>query len=125
MSVGDGSLKLLRRFFLSGLFNAFVGYTVIFVFLYSGYGNNTSNFLGYLSGTLISYFTSTLFVFEDKMSKLNMIKFIIVIVLCYILNLVVLNMLIYLSFNDYLSQMIAGLIFTISNFILQKYFVYN
>jgi len=118
-------MKVLRRFFLSGLFNAFIGYSVIFLLLYLGYEDNISNFFGYLSGTIISYFMSTLFVFENKLSKSNMIKFIIVIIFSYILNLFTLNYVIYLSVNNYLAQIVSGVIFTVSNFILQKYFVYR
>lgn len=118
-------MKLFRRFFLSGLFNAFIGYSVIFLLIYLGYEHNISNFFGYLSGTIVSYFMSTLYVFEDKLSKYNMRKFIITIVLAYMLNLFVLNYLIYISFNSYLSQILSGIVFTISNFILQKNFVYK
>lgn len=110
---------------LVGIANTFVGLGNVLVLTYFGFVAEMANFLGYVIGVCLSYILNSKFTFKTKNSPLKAIKFAISIGFAYCLNLLFL----YMSYrvygiDVYLAQCLAGAIYTISGFILCRYFVF-
>ena len=120
-------MQLFSRYILVGLFNTFVGYFIIFTLMYlMQFSAEISNLLGYSFGLLISYFLNRSFTFKSNQLKRNeFLRFIIVFCLAYGANFVMLIILIHLfDVDNGVSQLLAGVVYVVISFILNKYFVF-
>lgn len=110
-----------------GVANTIFGYSLIFVFMYIGLTPEISNFIGYFFGIILSYFLNKYYTFKIKtQDKKEFVFFFASMIASYIINLAVL-IICYkaLNLNTYLSQIIAGIFYTISGFLFSKYFVFK
>lgn len=110
-----------------GLVNTIIGYGLIFTFMYLGILAEISNFLGYFVGFFVSYSLNKKYNFKSQNShKRDLPKFLISMSIAYIFNLLTLIACYrFFGLNSYLSQIIAGAIYTLSGYILSKIWVFN
>ena len=114
-------------YILIGLFNTLLGYLIIFSFMYLGFFPEISNFFGYFILIFISYYFNKKYNFKIKSHYgKDLYKFIISMGIAYLLNLIILIVCYkYLEVNTYISQVIAGIVYTLSGYILSKVWVFN
>lgn len=115
------------KYGIIGVFNTIVGYSIIFLFMYIGVIPELSNALGYFFGIIISYYLNKYYTFKTKeKSKKELLQFILSMLIAYSINLFIL-FLSYriMSLNPYISQILAGISYTITGYLLSKYWVFN
>lgn len=117
----------LLKYGLVGVFNTLFGYSIIFSLMYLGLIPELSNLIGYFFGIIVSYYLNKYFTFQKKQkSKKEFIQFVLSMGIAFIVNFIVL----FISYrifniNPYLSQIIAGVFYTLTGFILSKYWVFK
>lgn len=119
---------MLKQFFTYnavGLVNTFVGFGIIFMLMLMGFSPVLSNAIGYTIGAMFSFYLNSYYTFKLKNHTFStMIKFFGVLGIAYGLNLLILQ--IFLSLvNAYMAQIIAGIVYTLSAFVLMKIFVFK
>ncbi len=110
-----------------GVINTLFGYGVIFLLLYTNMEAEIANFIGYFLGFFLSYYLNKKYNFKsNKSHREDLPKFIISMAISYILNLT-LMVISYrvLNIDVYISQIIGGVIYTISGYILSKIWVFK
>lgn len=110
---------------LVGVVNTFVGLGSVLALTYFGLIAEMANFLGYVIGICLSYFLNSKFTFKAKRSALKALKFTIAMGIAYCLNLgfLTVSYRVY-DIDVYLAQCLSGVIYTISGFLLCRYFVF-
>lgn len=125
------------RFLLVGVLNTFVGLSVTYLFLNAiklGYWPST--FLGNSIGAIVSYMLNKSFTFKSNASVISSFtKFLIIILFCYFISYTVslsltktiLNFIGFTdsTFIDNLAVLIGAGMYTILNYIGQKYIVFK
>jgi putative flippase GtrA len=122
------SMKQLSRFVAVGLFNTVLGYFVIFGCMYLvKISPEISNVAGYAVGLVASYILNRKYTFNSKQNQLNeIVRFLAVFFVAYASNFVVLIILIHgVGVHEGASQILAGLIYVIASFIMNKYYVFK
>ena len=118
---------LFIKYLLVGLINTVIGFGIIFIMMFCGFSPEVSNLVGYVVGIFVSYILNKYFTFKQrKKSKKEFFKFTLSMLIAYSLNLLTL-LICYriLNIDKYLSQIIAGVIYTLSGFILSKFYVFK
>ena len=112
-------------FNLVGIVNTLFGFSLIFLLMFLGLTATTSNAIGYFFGAVLSYHLNKKYTFKStSKNKKEAIKFFTILFISYILNFITLNWL--LTFiNPYYAQLISAIIYTLSSFILAKFFVFK
>ena len=112
-------------FNLVGIVNTLFGFSLIFSLMFFGLSATVSNAIGYFFGAILSYFLNKKYTFKStSQSRKEAIKFFTVLFISYIINFLTLQWL--LTFmNPYYAQLISAVIYTLSSFILAKFFVFN
>lgn len=120
MSIIMGSRKLVR-YCIVGVVNTIITACVIFFLIKSGVDLYISNAIGYISGVLFSFIANSIFTFHVNIGFKKFFKFIIVCLICWVLNIIAIKIFLYL-FLDYifLSQVIGMCVYTLAGFILNK-----
>jgi putative flippase GtrA len=116
------------RFLLVGVFNTALGYSVIFFCMYvTGMSPVASNITGYAVGLVASYGLNRTYTFKSLQSKSGeMVRFLGVFVVAFLLNLLVLVVCIdKLHLHDGGSQVLAGIAYVASSYLLNKYYVFK
>lgn len=116
------------RFIIVGIINTTVGLSVIFLALYIGLGNFSSNIIGYSCGLVSAYFLNKHFVFRVNNNNLNhreLFLFLVVFILSYIANISVLYTLLYFEVHAYIAQTFAMITYSIFNFLLNKFLTFK
>ncbi len=110
-----------------GVINTLFGYTIIFLLVYINFGAELSNFIGYFLGIFLSYYLNKKYNFKSKNSyKKEMPKFLTSMFIAYLLNLIVLVFCYrYIGINVYISQLIAGVVYTLTGYVISKVWVFN
>ena len=122
-------MKQFIKYLVIGTINTIVTSFVIFIFMkFTNSGLYLSNVLGYIFGLLSSYILNSSFVFKSNniLKKKEFIKFIIVFLAAYslnILSLYILSKIIYIG--EYLSQYISMIIYSLSFFYLCKFYTFK
>ncbi len=128
--------KEIGTFLIIGIINTIVGLTSVFI-LYDLFINNywISTFIGNSIGMLVSYLLNKKFTFKNEGSvSSSLFKFLIVVLLCYYgsywigLHLSVTLAKIYpylLQFRSEISILFGAGLYTVSNYIGQKFLVFN
>ncbi|RDU63191.1 GtrA family protein [Helicobacter sp. MIT 14-3879] len=117
----------LIKYLLVGVVNTIFGYIIIFTLMYFKVSPEIANFIGYCCGVILSYFLNKHFTFESKNSHKNdFSKFVFLMTIAYLINLIIL-IICYRSFgvNKYISQVIAGVFYTISGYFLSRFIVFK
>ncbi|WP_272495654.1 GtrA family protein [Bacillus pinisoli] len=124
------------RFLLVGVVNTLVGLSLIFILIKLGINYWTSTFLGNSMGAIISYFLNRSFTFDSRVSlQKGAPSFILVILICYVGSYTVSKWFIsltgappylpsFLTEQD-LAVLAGALLYTLSNYIGQKYIVFS
>jgi putative flippase GtrA len=121
-------MKQVFRFLTVGFFNTLLGYCIIFAFMYlAKISPEISNVLGYGICLFISYALHRNFTFNSNQLKtVEVTRFLVVFLIAYASNFVVLLILIHkLALNEGLSQVMAGIFYVATSFIMNKYYVFK
>lgn len=116
--------KQFIKYCLVGGFNTFIGLLFIFLLIWCGISVYLANFLGYVIGFFISYILNSKYTFFVQYSNMRLVKFFIGVMISYILNVMTIYMM--LSFYPnikYLSQILGVLVYTLSGFLINKFWV--
>jgi putative flippase GtrA len=122
------NMKQFFRFLTVGVFNTLLGYCIIFACMYlAKMSPESSNVAGYGFCLFVSYFLHRNFTFNSKQRKRDEItRFLVVFLIAYASNFFALLVFIHkLSFNEGLSQILAGVVYVATSFILNKYYVFK
>lgn len=117
----------LIRYGLIGVVNTIFGYGIIFILIYFGVVAEVSNFIGYLCGFFLSYYLNKKYNFKSSRGhREDLPRFIIGMAIAYILNLIVMSFLYRVVGVDvYISQVIAGVVYTLTGYILSKIWIFK
>ena len=130
------NIKQIISFGTIGVINTIVGTTVMFL-LYNlvNAGYWISSAANYVVGSICSYLLNKRFTFEVKETSIGqIIKFIINILICYLLAYGIAQKLVYLLLDDSdmstkaignIAMVIGMMLFVSLNFLGQKFFVFN
>ncbi len=120
--------KQFSRFLVVGVLNTLLGYAVIFACMYgAGLSPELSNVAGYAVGLFLSYFLNKFYTFESaSKSHKEIMRFLAVFALAYGANFIALQVLIYqMGIYKGLSQVLAGIIYIVASFLLNKHYVFE
>lgn len=117
----------LIKYLLVGVVNTIFGYFIIFLLMYLGAMPEIANIIGYICGILLSYFLNKHFTFQSKNShKRDFSRFFIAMALAFLINFIVLIITHRIfGINKYVSQIIAGIFYTASGYIFNKFFTFK
>lgn len=111
-----------------GMFNTILGYCVIFACMYlAKMSPEISNVSGYSIGLIASYILNRKYTFNSIQNRRNEIfRFLAVFIIAYALNFAVLLILIHwIDLHEGASQLMAGFVYVIASFIMNKYYVFK
>lgn len=116
-----------KKYIIVGFLNTIIGFSVIFICMYQFTFNPIiSNILGTSVGLFFSYIYHRIYTFKSQNKKIaEMIRFIFSFFASYTLSLVILYLLLKLSLNSGVSQIISILTYIIVSFIFNNYFVFK
>ena len=122
--------KYFSKYLLVGVVNTIFGFSIIFGLMWLEIPVITpkvANFVGYFCGFILSYFLNKHFTFESKNShKRDFTLFAIVMLCAYLINIATLEIaLSWLQINKYVAQIIAGIAYTISGYIFNRFFAFK
>lgn len=121
-------MNQFSRFVLVGVANTALGYAVIFGCMYlAGFSPELSNAAGYAVGLLASYFLNRNFTFKSAQRlSTELVRFVLVFLTAYAANLLVLIVLVRaLAIHAGPSQVIAGVIYIGTTYVLNKHYVFR
>lgn len=108
-----------------GIVNTIVGFSIIFSLMFAGLSPTLSNLIGYAIGAVLSYHLNKKYTFKSTTgSKVQAMKFFMVLFAAYILNFITLQWLLGLL-NPYLAQFISASVYTLTSFVLAKFIVFK
>ena len=116
--------KQIFNFILVGVLNTIVGYALYALFIYLGFEYILSVLFATILGVMFNYKTIGKFVFESK-SKNSAIKFILVYVIVFLVNISVIKVFKMNGFNDYIAGFFAIIPASIVSFVLNKFYVFK
>ncbi|MHB8914787.1 MAG: GtrA family protein [Thiobacillus sp.] len=121
-------MNQLFRFLSVGTFNTILGYFIIFSCMYlAKMSPESSNVIGYAVGLITSYILNRKFTFNSTQDRRGeIIRFLAVFVIAYAFNFVVLVILVHrIGVHDGASQVIAGVVYVGTSYIMNKYYVFK
>jgi putative flippase GtrA len=121
-------MSQFSRFLIVGVANTALGYAVIFACMYlAGLSPELSNAAGYAVGLIASYFLNRHFTFRSiQRRSTEIVRFALVFLTAYTVNLAVLIVLVrVLAIHSGLSQVIAGIFYIGTAYILNKHYVFR
>jgi putative flippase GtrA len=90
-----------------------------------GFSATKSNAIGYAFGAVLSYYLNKRYTFKtDGNSRIEALKFFMVLGISYLLNFLALQWFLTLL-NPYIAQLFSAIIYTLSSFLLAKFFVFK
>ncbi len=115
------------KYLLVGVINTIVGLGIIFTLMYCRFTPEIANIIGYSVGIIVSYILNKYFTFHSNNShKKDFFRFVIAMGIAYVINLIVLSVSYrYFGINKYISQIIAGICYTISGYVLNKFYTFR
>lgn len=116
------------RYIIVGVLNTLLGYCVIFSCMYlAGMSPEASNVAGYAVGLVVSYMLNRNFTFNSTQARRKeIVRFVAVFAVAYALNFAALLALIHqFGMHKGLSQIVAGMIYVGSSFLMNKYYVFK
>lgn len=125
--------KTTLRFIIVGIVNTIVGTSIMFIaYNLLGFSYWVSSALNYVIGSIVSFFLNKRFTFKDtEKSFLQILRFLIVIVLSYLIAYGVAKPLVSLILSsqsilikENISMFIGMILFTALNYLGQKFFVF-
>lgn len=128
MNNNKHTLLQFIKFGIVGVSNTLITAVVIWVLLKQlHFSDYLSNIIGYIAGLINSFIWNRKWTFASKSSPSRQIpKFILTFVISYLLQLG--NLYLLLNFTDidpYFCQLLSIVVYTITNFLLNKYFTFK
>lgn len=119
--------KMAVRFLIVGVLNTIVGYGVYALLLYFSWHFSLASLVSQIVGTIHSYFWNKFFTFKSKKYSVSeMVRFIIVYAVSYLVNLAALFVLIdSLKINKFIAGLGSLFITTIISFFGHRYFSFK
>ncbi len=119
--------QIFYKYLIVGIINTIVGYGIIFSLMYIGISPEISNLIGYSIGICVSYVLNKIYTFQSKAHPRNEFpKFVASLLIAYGLNFLTLVFCVrVIHINAYVSQIISGVVYTLSGFLLAKYFAFR
>ncbi|EOX5554961.1 GtrA family protein [Yersinia enterocolitica] len=112
------------RYCYVGLINTLVTFLFIYLFIWLGISVYWSNFFSYCIGVFFSYLLNSAFTFNKVIGVKTFIKFFINVMFSYLLNVItIFIVLFFLPDYIFLSQLAGMVLYTISGFIFNKFWV--
>lgn len=105
-----------------GALNTLLSLAVIYL-LMNFYSEYTANFWGYIVGVTNSFIWNKLWVFKKNKGEIHkeIISFLVIFAFCYGIQFASLYLMVkYFSVNSYIAQLLAMVVYTMMNFILNK-----
>jgi len=118
-------LKHFLRYNLVGIINTLFGFTLIFLLMALGMDAKLSNLLGYMMGAILSYLLNSRYTFQTTPSLKDALKFFTILAVSYIINFLTLLTLLGQEMNPYIAQLVSGVVYTLSSFLLARRFVFG
>jgi putative flippase GtrA len=121
-------MSQFARFVAAGVFNTALGYAIIFGCMYLlGIGPVLSNVIGYAIGLIASYTLNRRFTFNSRARVPGeFARFLVFFALAYALNFVALLACLHvLHLHEAVSQIVAGAVYVIAGYLLNKYCVFR
>ena len=121
--------KTLIKYLIIGVLNTIVGFG-LFLLMWQGLSQELSNIIGYAVGICFSFVMNKIFTFKSKQTSKTanlkeFLKFVSSMLIAWILNFITLKICLNLGVNPYISQIIAGAIYTITGYLLSKIWVFK
>ena len=110
-----------------GIINTIVGYGIMFGLTFMGVMPEVANALGYGIAFIVSYLLNRRFTFQSKHThRRDFTRFVIASTLAYITNLLTL-IICYriLSWSEYISLIIASIVYVIVGYLLHKFWTFR
>ena len=126
--MSDWQFHQFARFLSVGVANTLVGLSVIYAAKwFFNIGDVTANAVGYSVGFLVSFSLNSRWTFSYRGRRLPaLVKFILVALVAYCVNLLTVVMLInYFCFNDYIAHVLGVPPYTITSYLASKYLVFR
>ena len=110
------------KFNIVGVVNTFFGFSVVFTLMFCGVTPELSNAIGYASGAVVSFILNMKFTFyRYRKTRMTFFWFFGILCFAYILNMVVLLFMLNVAkVNEYASQVVAGVTYTVTSFLIMK-----
>ena len=125
-NVQSNILRQAFLFCLVGVANTIVGLSVIFALMWLGLGDVLANMIGYAAGFCLGYLLNTRVTFNSQRSRSGATKYVLLMLICYCLNLAVMLFLRDAVGIDRHVAQIAGMItYTSVGFIGSRFFVFR
>ncbi|MDD8026474.1 MAG: GtrA family protein [Acidobacteriota bacterium] len=122
---GLNFIKLrLIRFALVGVVNTAFGFTLYAIFLFMGANYNLANFFALTLSVIVGFFAQMTFVFGRR-DKFLFLRFVIVWVVMYFVNVTAIAQLIRSGFDAYSAGAIIAFPGAILSYFLQKLYVFR
>jgi len=128
LSILKHYVTFFSKFIIVGLLNSVLGYCVIFSSMYlMKISPEASNIMGYSIGLVMSYFLNRNFTFKSNLAKRReFFRFLTVFYMAYGANFFMLLLLIYSFKANYaLSQVLAGAVYFLVSFFMNKHYVFK
>lgn len=123
-----GIIKQAIKYGLVGVVNTLITAAVIWVMMkIFGASDVLSNITGYIAGLINSFIWNKKWTFESSVSWVSgAVKFGVVFIVCYLLQL---GVLLYLNktltIDTYYNQLIAMVFYTVINFVMNKFYTFK
>ncbi len=114
----------LIMFLMVGSLNTVFGYGLFCLFIFLGLHHLLAISLSFMIGVFFSFNTIGRFVFRSHNSRL-ILKFLLLYLFLYFVNIILLSMLKYLSHNWYFNGLITTIVAAGLSFILNKFWVFR
>jgi putative flippase GtrA len=121
-------MRQFAKYLLVGVLNTGLGYAIIFLCMYGiGLSAVLSNVIGYGIGMSISYTLNRGYTFRGtRTDKATVLRFFVVSAIAYLANLGMLLFLIRIAgVHEGLSQLVAGAVYVVTSFLVNKYYVFQ
>lgn len=116
----------MGRFATSGLANTLIGYAVIYGLMAAGVNPYASNAAGYIVGFTIAFVLHRSWVFRSRTNlRITAPRYIVAVLICYVLNLVGLRLSIELGAPAWAGQIAGGLIYTAALYAVTSLWVFR
>ena len=112
------------RFFVVGVCNTAVSYSIYAGFVFIGFGYVVANLIAIVFGILFSYKSQGLLVFDSASDNL-LGRFVIAWAVLYLINILVIGRFIAIGFNAYVGGALALPFITLLSYLAQKHFVFR
>lgn len=115
-------LLQLVNFCIVGLVSTTITLAIIYVLMSNGSALLFANFLGYLAGIALNFILNSSITFKKNTSLSSFYKFLFSCLIAYVVNLIViLSIITIMPEKTYFSQLVGMVFYTITNFVLNKY----